>query len=156
MWCIKMTEKIKLSLSLEIQQYLKQSPGFSFRRQTIKVNIENPAELNKQVWKNLFKKSSMQVTEFGYCILRYGLEKPCWDFHLEEINSYDVLKLERYLSCPFYLNTAKRTLSVFGDSIAAQLLLYGNDIRTFLDAQDGVSDRPVKPKSSVDTSNKKS
>lgn len=150
-----MTEKIKLTLSLEIQQHLKQNPGFTFRGHTPNINVDNLAELSKQIWKNLFKKTSMQVTELGYCLLRYGLEKPCWDFYLEEINSYDVLKLERYLSGPFFLNTAKRTLSVFDDTVAAQLLIYGNDIRTFLDAHDGVSDRPVKPKSLVDIAARK-
>lgn len=146
MWYIRMTEKTKLTLSLEIQDFLKQNPGFTFRGKSPSVNVNNLADLSKQIWKNLFKASSMQVTEFGCYILRYGLEKPCWDIQLNEINSYDVLKLERYLSGPFFLNTAKKTLTIFDDSIAAQLLLYGNDIRTFLDAQDGVSDRPVKPK----------
>src|SRR6056297_167388 len=155
MWCIVMTE-IKFKTTLEIQQHLEQYPGFKYRGVDLNHKSKNLSEFNKQIWKNTANKTSMQVTEMGYSILKFSMEKPLWEFELDEINSYDILKLDRYMPGPYYLNSKQKILCVFDENIATQLLLYGGDVRTFLDAQDGVSERPVRPKITVDNQNKNS
>lgn len=137
--------EIKSKITLEIHEFLKQYPLFKYRGKPL-WNAQNMSDLNKQIWKNLSQARSMQTTELGYYLVRYGLERPCWDFELEEISGYDILKLDRYMQTPFYLDSKKRMLCIFDDAVAAQLMIYGNDVRSFLDAQDGVSDRPVKNK----------
>jgi hypothetical protein len=43
-----------------------------------------------------------------------------------------LLGLDRHLKAPYFLKSGK--LSIFDDSISTQLLLYGGDIKAYIDA----------------------
>lgn len=111
--------------------------------------ISSIDDLFIQIWKNTGLNRGMALTGYGLECLINVLELQNWaiDVDTKNIRSADLIMLDRYLTSPYYFfypSTRKRkNLVLFEESIVAQLMLYNNDLKLFLDAHDSASDRPV-------------
>jgi hypothetical protein len=89
----------------------------------------------------------MALTNLGCEYFITLLELQHWDFAVETNTSAVILMMERYMTSPYYLTMGKgknhRNLILFDETVATQLILYNNDLKLFLQAQDSASDRPI-------------
>lgn len=121
--------------------------------------------LHWKLWKKPYGPYGYRLTEFGYIALERILKIQCWRIPLNvtnsSISSQDILRLDRHLTSPFFISTipAQRwgfmntqpgqrwafnptaeespyTFITFEESVAGQLLLYGNDLKYYLEALD--------------------
>lgn len=90
------------------------------------------------MWRNIREDGGYRLTERGYeWLVELGL-KPYGirldqDNHKTNVTTGNILLgLDRHLKAPYFLKNGK--LSIFDDSISAQLLLYGGDIKLYIDA----------------------
>lgn len=86
------------------------------------------------MWRNIRPDGGMRLTNQGNEWLREMKIKP-YTIQLtdETIQSGAILLgLDRFLKAPYFLK-GKR-LSIFDDNFSTQLLLYGGDLKTYLDA----------------------
>ena len=104
-----------------------------------------------QMWHSSNTNSGYSLTKFGLDCLTDTLDLKHWSVNivLETVSSAEIIMLSRYMSTPFFLHKfnrkkSSRELIVFDENIAAQLVLYGGNLKLFLEAQDSVSDNPVK------------
>lgn len=90
------------------------------------------------MWRNIREDGGYRLTERGYeWLVEYGLRpytiKLDYDSHKTNITTGSILLgLDRHLKAPYFLKGGK--LSIFDDSISAQLLLYGGDIKSYIEA----------------------
>ena len=102
-----------------------------------------------QMWKNTGINRGMALTGYGLECLVNVLELKSWEIDVDtkNIRSADLIMLDRYMTSPYYFfypSTRKRkNLVLFEESTVAQLMLYNNDLKLFLDAHDSASDSPV-------------
>ena len=110
-------------------------------------NHEGIDKLFKAMWKNPSVSGGMALTSLGCEYFINLLDLQHWSFAVETNTSATILMMERYMTTPYYLTMGKsknhRNLILFDESVATQLILYGNDLKSFLLAQDGTSDRPI-------------
>jgi hypothetical protein len=116
-------------------------------------NFASVEPLFKQMWHSTNTNNSYSLTRFGLECLAKDLKLKYWKVSivLETISSAEIIMLSRYMNTPFYLHKfnakkATRDLVVFDDNVAAQLLLYGGNLKVFLQAQDSASNNPVMKK----------
>jgi hypothetical protein len=104
-------------------------------------------DLFKAIWKNTSVSGGMALTSLGCEYFINLLELEYWSFAVETNTSATILMMERYMTTPYHLTMGKsknhRNLILFDESVATQLILYGNDLKSFLLAQDSASDRPI-------------
>ena len=105
-------------------------------------------KLHWKVWKRPYGPHGYRLTEFGYMSMDNILKIQCWKIPLtitnKRINSQDILRLDRYLTSPFFISAKYNpkskenpyTFFTFDESIASQLLLYGSDLKYYLQALD--------------------
>jgi hypothetical protein len=90
------------------------------------------------MWRNIREDGGYRLTERGLeWLIELGL-KP-YTIKLDYVNHKTnsttgniLLGLDRHLKAPYFLKNNK--LSIFDDSISTQLLLYGGDIKAYIDA----------------------
>lgn len=105
-----------------------------------------------QMWKNTGINRGMALTGYGLECLVNVLSLKSWEIDVDtkNIRSADLIMLDRYITSPYYFfypSTRKRkNLVLFEESIVAQLMLYNNDLKLFLDAHDSASNSPVLKK----------
>lgn len=114
------------------------------------VNAESCDSLYNIMWKNTSLSGGFALTSVGVDYLVEVLKLKHWaiDVDVTQVTSSDILLLERYMLTPFYLTkldgrTKSRVLIVFDEQIATQIILYGGNLRHFLQAQDAASGRAV-------------
>lgn len=105
-------------------------------------------DLFKVVWKNTSLTGGMALTETGLKHFVKTLGLAHWGFSVEIATSATILMMERYMTTPYFLISGRvvkqrENLVLFSENVATQLILYGNDLKTFLEAQDNASERPV-------------
>jgi len=90
------------------------------------------------MWRNIREDGGYRLTERGYEWLSdLGLKPYCikldYDTHKTHVTTGNILLgLDRHLKAPYFLKNGK--LNIFDDSISAQLLLYGGDIKSYIEA----------------------
>jgi hypothetical protein len=106
-----------------------------------------------QMWHSGNTNSGYSLTHHGLDHLVDTLQLKHWNVSivLETVSSAEIIMLSRYMNTPFFLHKfnrvkSTRELVVFDENIAAQLVLYGGNLKMFLEAQDSVSDNPVRKK----------
>lgn len=103
--------------------------------------------LFKSIWKNTNRTNGLALTTMGLDYFINTLELEHWEFNVQNVVSADLLMMERYMISPYSLVLGKSknhmNLVLFEESIAAQLVLYNNDLKMLLSAHDSASDRPV-------------
>lgn len=114
-----MNPKHKLALDICIAQGLTER------------NLEN---VYVQMWRNIRPEGGMRLTNQGHEWLReLGIKPYIINLTDETIQSGSILLgLDRYLKAPYHLK-GKR-LSIFDSNFSTQLLLYGGDLKAYLDA----------------------
>jgi hypothetical protein len=102
-------------------------------------------QLYSQLWKNPGQRGGMALTEFGFQQLSTRLHLEFWSVEIDDssFTSADVIRLNRYLQVPYYLQLKnsrpigkKPVIIVFSETIATQLILYGGNLKQFLEAHD--------------------
>lgn len=88
------------------------------------------------MWRNIRENGGYRLTERGFEWLS-DLGMKCYSIKLTEaktdIKTGNVLLgLDRFLQAPYHIKNNK--LSIFDDSISTQILLYGGDIKAYIDA----------------------
>jgi hypothetical protein len=110
-----------------------------------RVLMHDMDQLYSQVWKNPSLKGGLALTEFGFQQLSTRLNLEFWSVEIDDnsFTSADIIRLNRYLQIPFYLQLKnsrpigkKPVIIVFSESIAAQLILYSGNLKQFLEAHD--------------------
>ena len=102
------------------------------------------------MWKNTSIHGGLALTVTGFECLADTLDLAHWTISIDEkdiTTSGDLLMLERYMTVPFYFHyrlKQKSKLVVFDESVAAQLILYGNNLKLFLQSHDSASNNPIK------------
>ena len=116
-----------------------------------KSSFYNVEVLFMQMWHSSNTNTGYSLTKFGLDCLVKELKLQHWtvNISLEKVSSAEIIMLSRYMKTPFFQHkfnrhTDNRKLVVFDENIAAQLVLFGGDIQLFLEAQDNVSNNPVK------------
>lgn len=92
------------------------------------------------MWRNIREDGGYRLTERGCEWLRemglkaytITLSSSDPDVKLEVRTGNILLSLDRQLKAPYFIKNNK--LSIFDDSISAQLILYNGDIKAYLDA----------------------
>lgn len=90
------------------------------------------------MWRNIREDGGYRLTERGLeWLVEIGLKPYTIKLDLNDgkgnVTSGSILLgLDRNLKAPYFLKGGK--LSIFDDSISAQLLLYGGDIRSYIEA----------------------
>jgi hypothetical protein len=90
------------------------------------------------MWRNIREDGGYRLTERGYEWLHeLGLKSHLItlanDNSKQELRTGNILlSLDRYLKAPYFIKNNK--LNIFDDSISTQLLLYGGDIKAYIDA----------------------
>lgn len=132
----------KHRLTVAVYEALRNPDGLVFNH-----NFSGADDLFKAIWKNTSTNGGMALTSLGCEYFINLLELEYWDFAVETNTSATILMMERYMTTPYYLTMGKsknhRNLILFDESVATQLILYGNDLKSFLLAQDSASDRPI-------------
>lgn len=135
----------KHRLTVAVYEILTDSNGVAYDPKFVAVD-----DLFKAMWKNTSTNSGMALTGLGCDYLINLLDLEHWDFVVETNTSATILMMERYMTLPYYLTMGKsknhRNLILFDETVATQLILYGNDLKAFLLAQDSSSNRPVLKK----------
>lgn len=132
----------KHQLTVAVYEALRNPAGVVFTH-----NHRGIDDLFKAVWKNTSLTGGMALTSLGteYFINLLNLQH--WDFSVSTTTSADILMMERYMPSPYYLTPGKskthKNLILFDETVATQLILYNNDLKLFLRAYDGASDRPI-------------
>ena len=132
----------KHRLTVAVYEALRNPDGVVFDH-----SFDGADNLFKAMWKNTSVTGGMALTSLGCEYFINLLDLQHWDFAVETNTSGVILMMERYMSTPYYLTMGKgknyRNLILFDESVATQLILYGNDLECFLRAQDSASDRPI-------------
>jgi hypothetical protein len=91
------------------------------------------------MWRNIREDGGFRLTDHGFQWLsEMGIKShlitlPNQGNTLLEIKTGNVLLgLDRHLKAPYFIKNNR--LSIFDDSISTQLLLYGGDIKAYIDA----------------------
>lgn len=90
------------------------------------------------MWRNIREDGGYRLTERGFEWLNeLGLKahtiKLDQTQHKAQVTTGSILLgLDRHLKAPYFLKSGK--LNIFDDSISTQLLLYGGDIKAYIDA----------------------
>lgn len=109
--------------------------------------FNNLDELFKTIWKNTSKNSGWALTNSGVDCLVNQLDLAHWEFVVPNIVSADMLMMQRYMTSPYQLSLNKsknhKNLILFDELSATQLILYNNDLKLFLAAQDSASNKPI-------------
>lgn len=90
------------------------------------------------MWRNIREDGGYRLTERGYeWLVELGLKpyaiKLDYDSHKTNITTGSILLgLDRHLKAPYFLKNGR--LNIFDDSISTQLLLYGGDIKSYIEA----------------------
>ena len=86
------------------------------------------------MWRNIREDGGYRLTERGYEWLNeLGLKAYTIKLENDNVKTGNILLgLDRHLKAPYFLKNGK--LSIFDDSISTQLLLYGGDIKAYIDA----------------------
>jgi hypothetical protein len=90
------------------------------------------------MWRNIREDGGYRLTERGFeWLVELGLKpytiKLDQESHKTSVTTGSILLgLDRYLKAPYFLKNGK--LSIFDDSISTQLLLYGGDIKAYIEA----------------------
>lgn len=143
----KLSTKMSLKHKITVAVYNKISVdgmGYTHAR-----GLSSIDDLFIQMWKNTGLNRGMALTGYGLECLVNVLTLKSWEIDVDtkNIRSADLIMLDRYMTAPyffFYPSTRKRkNLVLFDESTVAQLMLYNNDLKLFLDAQDAASNRPV-------------
>lgn len=114
--------------------------------------ISSIDDLFIQMWKNTGINRGMALTGYGLECLVNVIELENWaiDVDTKNIRSADLIMLDRYMLYPYYFfypsTRKKKNLVLFNESTVAQLILYSNDLKLFLDAHDSASEHPVLKK----------
>lgn len=132
----------KYRLTVAVYEALRNPSGVVFSH-----NFNGIDDLFKSIWKNTSHSNGMALTALGVEYLINLLDLQHWDFSVAATTSADILMMERYMTSPYYLTVGKsknhRNLILFDETVATQLILYNNDLKLFLRAQDSASDRPI-------------
>lgn len=102
------------------------------------LNNSNFDSIYKNMWRNIREDGGYRLTDEGYKLLDdIGLKSytiPLFDEKLKiEIKTGNILiGLDKQLKVPYYIKNSK--LKVFDDNISTQLILYGGDIKAYLNA----------------------
>jgi len=90
------------------------------------------------MWRNIREDGGYRLTERGYeWLIELGLKPYSISIYQDSNNSNIttgniLLGLDRHLKAPYFLKNRK--LNIFDDSISAQLILYGGDIKLYIEA----------------------
>lgn len=94
-----------------------------------------------QMWRNIREDGGYRLTDQGNEWLRelgmksYVIPLPNDNSMAQSLHTGSLLLgLDRKLKAPYHLKN--RRLSIFDDSISVQLLLYGGDLKSYLDANE--------------------
>jgi hypothetical protein len=91
------------------------------------------------MWRNIREDGGFRLTDHGFQwlsemgIKSHSITLPTQNNTLLEIKTGNVLLgLDRHLKAPYHIRNNK--LNIFDDSISTQILLYGGDIKAYIDA----------------------
>ncbi len=138
---------LKHQIAVEIYNTLQDSV-FTMSTRVGSVKLDNTDSIFKATWKNTAYSGGFALTEVGVELLIDVLKLQHWVLDVQVLNptSGDILMLERYVNAPFYAKFNQRgkgKFTVFDQSIASQILLYGNDLKLFLKSYDYASAVPI-------------
>jgi hypothetical protein len=154
-----MKTSLKSKLSLDLKDKIDRLSSEDSMKQLLDYHnlIDIPIDrLHWKIWKRPYGPNGYRLTEFGYIALERILKIQCWRIPLNvtnsSISSQDILRLDRHLTSPFFISTTPAhrwgtynptapeespyTFITFEESVAGQLLLYGNDLKYYLEALD--------------------
>lgn len=141
---------LKYKLTLAVYREMSDPDGLHFSDPDDDAYyVGNIDTLFKSMWRNTNPTGGLALTVTGVSHLTNILKLKRWDLEVDAsaITSADLLMLERYMTTPFFLSypySKKKNFVIFDESLVAQLMLYGNDLKLFLQAHDSASNRPVK------------
>lgn len=139
----------KLSTKMSLKHQITVKVYSQLSNYELAQKVDSVDHLYLQLWKHTRSNRGMALTGYGLECLINVLELKHWsiDVDTKNIRSADLIMLDRYMLHPYYFfypSTRKRkNLVLFDESTVAQLMLYNNDLKLFLDAQDTASNRPV-------------
>lgn len=119
-----------LDIKMDVTKYAMQQLNLEVNEKTVKKTVP-------VWWKNFRKKTSggLRLTQQGYACLknadlkdyRVAFETPI------EFTGQLVIRLDRYIDCPFYLTNEE--IFVFSEKMAVQLVLFSGDLLRFSSAK---------------------
>ena len=78
------------------------------------------------------KKNGLRLTDYGYKVLTEKLELTSYNVTFPpetEFNSELILRLDNFLETPYYI--ARKSIVVFREKTALELILFGGDIQKY-------------------------
>jgi hypothetical protein len=89
-------------------------------------------EAVKKIWYN--KSSGLRLSSNGYKLFIEELKAKEYQFTLPDygLSSKFLILATKNISCPYYLNFVKHSISLFGSKEASAIVLCGNDIELYL------------------------
>ena len=135
---------LKHKLTVSVAELLNSPAGVS------RVMTHDLDQLYSMLWKNPSHRGGLALTDFGFVQLSTVLNLESWSVKIDNdsFTSADIIRLNRYLQIPYYLQLKNTqplgknpAITVFGESVAAQLILYNGNLKQFLEAHD-ISDSP--------------
>ena len=98
-----------------------------------------------EIWFDPDLQGGQRLKRIGVTYLVEILELENWDIEIAGSRSINFLLLSRHMNTPYYLleRGQKVWIKLFDESVVTQLILYGNDLNSWLDAMDAGSAKPV-------------
>jgi hypothetical protein len=104
-------------------------------------------QFHKTIWTNPREKATggFRLTEKGFDVLKNTLQYKCYEIEFPKdeefmISNSTVIYLDRYIDSPYYLE--KKSIWVFREKIAVELVLFSGDIAKFCNAKKAAN-RPL-------------
>lgn len=84
-------------------------------------------------WLNLRRDGGYRLTYHGYTMFRDVFNLSFWSVEIKDVHNHMLLKLDKKLNWPYYIDGKKRKLIFFSSREAMMATLYG-DVKTWLES----------------------
>jgi len=100
------------------------------------IDIENTTIQEAKIdwWQNIRDGGGLRLTELGSTYLITHLNLHSYDIQIPRnvtLTMANILILDNYIRCPYYLNLQKNIIVIFCEHQASELMIYGNDLAQF-------------------------
>lgn len=104
--------------------------------------VHNDAAVQEKIvemWYNIRKSGGLRLTELGTTYLTTTLDLKSYQVKLSrnvDMTGSNLLILDRWIRCPYYVNLEKHLLVIYGHKQAFELKLYGDEMHVFFEKYD--------------------
>ena len=102
------------------------------------VDIDNKTIQEAKIdwWQNIRDNGGFRLTELGSTYLITHLNLHTYEIQIPRdviMTMSNILILDNFIKCPYFLNLKQHLLIVFGQTQASELMLYGDDLNQFFE-----------------------